>query len=54
MKKIYVKPNAEYITFYSEEEIARVIPLEEGSESDVGGGVVGGSVSDTDKPADWV
>ena len=53
MKKTYVKPNAEYIAFYSDEEIARTIPLEEGALSD--GGVLGKeSEGTTDNDFGWV
>ena len=52
MKKNYLKPDAEFIAFYSDEDIAAVLPLEnyanEGS-----GGVLGGSVESGDAPEGW-
>lgn len=41
MKKIYEKPDAEYITFYSDEDIASVLPLNDFN--GVGGGTGVGS-----------
>lgn len=51
--KKYVKPNAEYILFYSDEELT--ISLEEGTESEGGDGTVGGdgmSTTEGTKPVD--
>ena len=53
MKKIYVKPDAEYILFYSDEEITRDIPLSEGMQhlgNDMGGGVMSGTLDDVENP----
>ena len=49
MKKKYEKPNVEYIAFYTDEEIAKVLPLEENIE----GGMTGSNTSTEGNP-DWV
>ncbi len=41
MKKIYLKPDAEYIAFYSDEDIAAVLPLEDNIDGDLIGGSTG-------------
>ena len=49
MKKNYLKPDAEFIAFYSDEEIARVIPLD-----DIGDGtVLDKSLGDAEMPDNW-
>lgn len=52
--KRYLKPDAEYILFYSDEELLS-LSLEEGAESEGGDGTVGGdtfSGSEGSKPID--
>ena len=53
-KKNYQKPSAEYIAFYSDEEITRSISLSEGvaaqNEDEITGGVSGGGW--TEEPGD--
>ena len=49
-KKIYVRPEAEHIVFYSEEEIATMNVL---NGTDVGGEPISGGVGGADKPTDW-
>lgn len=44
MKKIYLKPNAEYIAFYSDEDIAAVLPLDENIDVEVGGSMGTGPI----------
>lgn len=44
-KKIYVKPEAEHIVFYSEEEIANMQLVGDGD-----GGVIGGGISGVENP----
>lgn len=48
MKKNYLKPNAEHIAFYSEEDIAVVLPLEDNIEGrpELGESVVDPGVND--------
>ena len=40
MKKNYLKPDAEYITFYSEEAITAELDIEDYADGDVVGGSV--------------
>ena len=47
-KKIYVKPEAEHIVFYSEEEIANMQLVGDGE-----GGVIGGEVGGSSRPDSW-
>ena len=55
-KKLYLKPNAEYIVFYSEEEIAASISLDKGMEYErqesngMGGSVTGPSAGGSEGP----
>lgn len=42
LKKNYEKPNAEYIAFYSEQEIAAELPLELYANEDINAGISGG------------
>jgi len=44
MKKIYLKPDAEYIAFYSDKDIAAVLPLEDYND------VIQGSITDVPNP----
>lgn len=53
MKKIYEKPKAEYIAFYSDEEIAANLPLAQYANDDGEGGIIGGSGGVGDGGADW-
>ena len=53
MKKIYEKPKAEYIAFYSDEEIASNLPLAKYANSEGGGGIIGGSGGFGDGGEDW-
>ena len=48
MKKKYLKPDAEYIAFYSNEEIAKVLPLENHLEGDKPTGENGSELGDPD------
>lgn len=48
-KKIYVRPEAEHIVFYSEEEIATMNV----DGRDVDGEPISGGVGGADKPTDW-
>lgn len=41
MKKHYLKPDAEYIAFYSDEEITSVQPLDKFANNDGGSGDLG-------------
>ena len=50
-KKIYVKPEADHIVFYSEEEIASMQLVGNGDNGD--GEIIGGGISGVDKPSDW-
>ena len=50
MKKNYLKPDAEYITFYSDKEIAADLDIKDYANDDGNGGVVGGSVGLDDNP----
>ena len=45
-KKIYVKPEADHIVFYSEEEIASMQLVGDGE-------IIGGGVSGVEKPGGW-
>lgn len=45
MKKEYLKPDAEYIAFYSDKDIAAVLPLDEN--------VLDGRVSNKDNTEGW-
>lgn len=46
MKKNYVKPDAEYVAFYSDKDIATVLPLEDYGDDNV----IHGSITDVPNP----
>ena len=52
-EKIYIKPKAEHIAFYSLEEIASEQPLSKYANEDPEGGVVGGSTVIVPGNPDW-
>ena len=54
-RKKYIKPDANHVLFYSEEELT--LSLEEGMEDEAGGNGTGGGTSTSegvvDKPSGW-
>lgn len=50
MKKNYLKPDAEYITFYSDKEITTKLDINTYANDDGDGGVIGGNTSAGDNP----
>ena len=50
MKKNYLKPDAEYITFYSDKEITTKLDITNYANDDGDGGVIGGNTSAGDNP----
>jgi hypothetical protein len=59
-RKEYLKPDAKYVIFYSDEEITAKISLEEGmrheqqSKNGMGGEIISGSIGSGDGDDSWI